>query len=166
MTDRERDAVPPPSKDRRWDIDDRGTGRRRRARPRAEDRGAARGRRAAELGGRGTRAHIWPHLERAISALGSPWRSAQYSIDPDGRLIIELVHEPVDADRRRSALQGDVMRLLGLVIEGATYVEVGAWSSDDALAVDVVTGMLDDQTPFKGHGHTLRFRVQAGTTPS
>ena len=73
---------------------------------------------------------------------------------------MELVHEPVDVDRRRAALQSEVLRLLGLVIEGSTYIELAAWSSDDTLVVDVVTGMLDDQTPFKEHGHTIRVRAR------
>jgi hypothetical protein len=28
--------------------------------------------------------------------------------------------------------------------------------------VDVVTGLLDDQTPFKSHGHTLRVSATLG----
>jgi hypothetical protein len=160
MTDRERDTIPPPSKERRWDVDERGVGI---ADARAFAPRIAALRDVAEQPGwvaEEPDAHLWPHIERAVLAPGSPWRSAEHSIDGDGRLIVELVHEPVDADRRRAALQSEVMRLLGLVIEGATYVEVEAWSSDDVLGVDVVTGMLDDQTPFKAHGHALRFRAR------
>jgi hypothetical protein len=159
MTDRERDTIPPPSKDRRWDIDARGVGI---ADARALAPRIAALRDAAEEPGwvaEEPDAHLWPHIERAITAPGSPWRSAEHSIDLDGRLVVELVLEPVDVDRRRAALQSEVMRLLGTVIEGATYIEVAAWSPDDVLAVDVVTGLLDDQTPFKSHGHTLRFRA-------
>jgi hypothetical protein len=57
-------------------------------------------------------------------------------------------------------LHGDVFRLLGLVLEGASFVEVDQRRSDDALVVDVVTGLLEDQTPFRSHGHTIRFRVR------
>jgi 2-polyprenyl-6-methoxyphenol hydroxylase-like FAD-dependent oxidoreductase len=32
----------------------------------------------------------------------------------------------------------------------------------DSLVIDIVTGMLDDQTPFKAHGQTLRFQVTTG----
>ena len=160
MTDREADAIPPPSKERRWDIDALGVGiaDARALAPRIGALGEV-----AELPGwvaEEPDAHLWPHIERAVAAPGSPWRSAAYSIGDDGRLVVELVLEPVDADRRRAALQSEVMRLLGLVIEGATYIEVEAWSPDDVLAVDVVTGMLDDQTPFKTHGHTLRIRAR------
>ena len=111
-----------------------------------------------------TRAHLWPHLERAIAAPGSPWRSAEHLIDDDGRLIVDLVHEPVADDRRRAALQGEVIRLLGLVIEGSTYIEVEEWPADDVLVVDVVTGLLDDQSLFKAHGHTLQLRARTTGT--
>ena len=160
MTDRERDTIPPPSKDRRWDIDERGVGI---ADARAIAPRIAALREVAEQPGwvaEEPDAHLWPHFERAIAAPGSPWRSAEHAIDADGRLVVELVHEPVDAECRRAALQGQVMRLLGLVIEGATYIEAAAWAADDVLVLDVVTGMLDDQTPFKSHGHTLRLRVR------
>jgi hypothetical protein len=39
-------------------------------------------------------------------------------------------------------------------------VEVDQSGSEDALVVDAVTGLLDDQTPFRSHGHTIRFRVR------
>jgi 2-polyprenyl-6-methoxyphenol hydroxylase-like FAD-dependent oxidoreductase len=32
----------------------------------------------------------------------------------------------------------------------------------DSLVIAIVTGTLDDQTPFKAHGHTLRFQVTTG----
>jgi hypothetical protein len=124
MTDRERDTIPPPSKERRWDVDERGVGI---ADARAVAPRIAALRDVAEQPGwvaEEPDAHLWPHIERAVAAPGSPWRSSEHSIDGDGRLIVELVHEPVDADRRRAALQSEVMRLLGLVIEGATYIEV------------------------------------------
>ena len=39
-------------------------------------------------------------------------------------------------------------------------MEVDQNGSEDALVLDVVTGLLEDQTPFRGHGHTIRFRVR------
>jgi hypothetical protein len=59
-------------------------------------------------------------------------------------------------------LQADVLRLLGMVIEGATYIEIKQRDADDSLVVDVVTGLLDDQTPFRSHGHTLRVSATLG----
>jgi hypothetical protein len=152
-------SIPPPSKERRWDIDERGDGvadatdaavridvlRAHAARPRwvAEE---------PEI-------HLWPHLDRAISADRSPWIRAGHSIDPDGRFVVDLVHTPLSDDRSRGALKADVLRLLGLVIESATFIEIGERHIDDQFVVDVVTGVLDDQSPYKAHGHTIRFRV-------
>ena len=162
VTDRENDVIPPPSKERRWDIDDRGHGvadaRAFVTRIEELQRVAA----APDWVAEQPDAHLWPHLERAITAVGSPWMSGSWSIGDDGMLIVELVHAPVDGDRARAALVGEVLRLVGLVIEGSTYIEFEERRSDDEVVVDVVTGMLEDQTPFKGHGHTLRLRARTG----
>jgi hypothetical protein len=155
----ERDTIPPPSKDRRWDIDERGDG--------VTD-AAAESARIERLRAHAQRSlwiaeqpdvHLWPHIERAIAAPGSPWSGVDWSIDRDGRLIVDLVHPPIEGDRQRAALQAEVLKLLGYVIESSTYVEIEERHDEEALVVDVVTGVLDDQSPFKAHGHVVRFRV-------
>jgi hypothetical protein len=155
----EPESIPPPSKERRWDIDERGNG--------VADAGEAAARIDA-LRGHAQRAgwiaeqpeiHLWPHLERAISADGSAWVRAGHSVDADGRFVVDLVHEEMSGDRVRAALLADVLALLGLVVESATFIEIAERHIDDELVVDVVTGVLDDQSPFKAHGHTIRFRV-------
>jgi hypothetical protein len=155
----EREPIPPPSKERRWDIDERGDGVSDAAVPatRIEElqRHAERPRWIAEQ----PEIHLWPHLERAIHADGSAWVGAGHSTDPDGRFVVDLVHERMSGDRVRATLQADVLALLGLVVESATFIEIEERASDDPLVVDVVTGVLDDQSPFKAHGHTIRFRV-------
>jgi hypothetical protein len=162
VIDRENDTIPPPSKERRWDIDERGHGvadaRAFVQRIGELQRVAAQPDWVAEE----PDAHLWPHLQRAIEADGSPWTSGSWSIDDDGALNVELVHAPVDGDRPRAELAGEVLRLVGLVIEGSTYIEFEERRSDDTVAVDVVTGMLEDRTAFKGHGHTIRLRVRTG----
>jgi hypothetical protein len=163
MTDpHERALIPPPYKDRRWDDDARGEGvadaRRFASRLQALLQ-------AAELRLWVTEepdAHLWPHLQRAIDEDGSGWTSGAYAIDESGRIVVDLVHAPLEDDRQRAVIQADVLRLLGMVIEGATYLEVRPRGSDDTLIVDVVTGLLDDQTPFKTHGHTLTVRATPG----
>jgi hypothetical protein len=154
------DAIPRPSKDRRWDIDARGDG--------VADASAL-GARIDELRAHTVRplwvaeepdVHLWPHLERAIRATDSPWTGFDWSIDGDGRLVVELAHPLVEGDRPRAALQVEVLKLLGHVVESSTYLEIER-QGDGVLVVDVVTGVLDDQSPFKAHGHTLRFRVAA-----
>jgi hypothetical protein len=153
---------PPPSEQRRWDTDERGRGVAD-ARPLAPRVGELqRAAEAADWVAEQPDAHLWPHLEQAIEAPGSNWASASYAIDDDGMLVVDLVHVPVEAERTRGELLADVMRLLGTVIEGATFIEVAGRRSDDSVEVDVVTGMLEDQTPFLGHGHTIRLRARVG----
>ncbi len=55
-----------------------------------------------------------------------------------------------------------MLRLLGTVIECATYIEIKHRDTDDSLLVDLVTGLLDDQTPFRTHGHTIRVSATSG----
>ena len=88
-----------------------------------------------------------------------PLLSAEHSVDADGRFIVDLVRDRMSGDRVRAALQADVLALLGLVVEAATFIEIEEPAGDDRLVVDVVTGVLDHQSPFKAHGHTVRFRV-------
>jgi hypothetical protein len=158
--DRARDTILPPAKDRRWDIDERGDGV-----ADATEQAA----RIAELQTHAERplwiaeqpdVHLWPHLERAIRAPGSPWTGVDWSIDGDGRLIVDLAHPPIEGDRLRAGLQVEVLKLLGHVVESSTYLEIER-QGEDVLVVDVVTGVLDDQSQFRAHGHTLRFRVTA-----
>jgi hypothetical protein len=157
--DQEGDTIPLPSKDRRWDVDERGDG--------IAD-AAAQSTRIDQLRDHAERPlwiaeqadiHLWPHLERAIAAPGSPWTGVDWSIDAEARLVVDLVHPPVDGDRQRATLQAEVLKLLGYVVEGSTYLEIEERDDDETLVVDVVTGVLDDQSPFKAHGHTLRLRV-------
>ena len=154
--------VPAPSKDRRWDIDERGHG---------IAAATAEARRIRELAAHAESslwvaedpdAHLWPHLQRAIEAADSPWRRSDHRIDADGRLVVDLVHAPIDGVPAKAVLRSAVLWLIGQVAEGATFIEIGDDRGGQPLVVDVVTGMLDDQTPFRTHGHTLRFRVTAG----
>jgi hypothetical protein len=159
---RERDTTPPPSKDRRWDIDERGAGIAEASHlaPRIGEleRVAREPRWIAEQ----PDAHLWPHIERAVGEAGSPWTAVDYAIDENGTFVVDLVYEPVDRDRARALRHADALRLLGFVIESATYIEIEERRDDDMLVLDVVTGVLDDQTPFRSHGHTIRFRVSIG----
>jgi hypothetical protein len=113
-------------------------------------------------------AHLWPHLERSIAADGSPWRHAGHTVDGEGRLVVELTHAGVAGDRSRGRVRADAFALLGQIAEATTFVRIANLDGDAAtgdasvIEVDVVTGMLDDETAFRTHGHTIRLRI----TPS
>lgn len=156
-------SIRPPSKERRWDTDERGRGvaHARRLAPRIGELQQAADQ--PDWIAEEPKAHLWPHLVRAIEADGSPWTYGRHRIDADGTLAVDLVHRaPLDDEQARAELTADVLRLIGRVIEGSTYIEFERRPSDGEVVVDLVTGMLDDQTPFKGHGHTIRFRARIG----
>jgi hypothetical protein len=157
-----------PDRTRRWEDDERGTG--------VADATAAVPRIAGLLAHAGRNdwiaeqpeAHLWPHLERAIATPGSPWRNASWTIDGEGRLVVELEHVGSERDRPIAELRADAFALVGQVAEISTFVrvvgppEVGGSLSTGAQAaveVEVVTGMLDDETSFASHGHTIRLRI-------
>ena len=156
-----------PDKTRRWDDDDRGTGvaDAQLTVPRLEAL-RAHADRAGWVAER-PEAHLWPHLERAIAEPGSPWRDATGTIDGNGRLVVELEHRGSVEDRPMAALRADAFALVGQVAEISTWVRVAEPAGAGTLAtrgrvdieVEVVTGMLDDDTPFASHGHTLLLRI-------
>jgi hypothetical protein len=157
-----------PDRSRRWDTDERGTGV---AHATAElPRIAALRAHAGRSGwvAEEPEAHLWPHIERAVAAPGSPWRSASWTIDADGRLVIELEHAGSDSDRPLAAVRADAFALVGQIAETSSFVRVAERRNEIGttadgwpalVQVDVVTGLLDDETSFASHGHTLRLRI-------
>ena len=152
--------MPTPGKDLRWDGDLRGDGvasAARLAERLGELRAAAQG---PSWVAEDPELHLWPKLIKAVEAEGSAWTAVRHTVDQSGTLEVELRHASSPAGRMVS-LRRDVLALAGEVIEGASYIEI----NDDhagGFTVDIVTGMLDDQTPFRSHGHTLRFVITRG----
>jgi hypothetical protein len=156
-----------PDRSRRWDTDERGSGV---ADATAElPRIAALRAHAGRTGwvAEEPEAHLWPHLERAIGTPGSPWRSATWTIDAHGRLVVELEYAGDDRDRPLAAVRADAFALVGQVAETSSFVRVAEMAGPNGatapgqpdVIVDVVTGLLDDETSFASHGHTLRLRI-------
>jgi hypothetical protein len=159
-----------PERTRRWEGDERGTG--------VADASAFAARlevlrehaRRSDWVAEAPEDHLWPHLERAITAADSPWRIVAHATDPAGVLVIELGYERASGDAGPARLRADAMALVGQVAEGATFVDVvgveeGAVPPSPQggiVVIDVLTGMLDGRTPFQGHGHTLRLRIRQG----
>ena len=149
--------MPSPGKDLRWDGDPRGDGvasAARLAERLGELRTAAQG---PSWVAEDPELHVWPRLIRAIEAEGSAWTAVRHTVDRSGTIEIELRHISSRAGRAAN-LRRDVLALVGEVVEGASYIEISD-DPDGVIVVDVVTGQLDDQTPFRSHGHTLRFVI-------
>jgi hypothetical protein len=158
---------PRPEPTRRWDDDERGSGVADASEiaPRIEAL-AEHARRPAWVTEEGI-GHLWPHLERAVGADGSPWHDAEVRVDDDGRLVVELVHVGATGDRPRARLRADAFALIGEIAEASTFVRVIDAEADataggaSTAEVDVVTGLLGDETAFLTHGHTVRLRITA-----
>jgi hypothetical protein len=104
--------------------------------------------------------HLLPHIHRACSESASDWRLRDAKLE-GSVFVVELEHHgnPRPAERRAA-----VFALIGCFAETSTHVRerVGA----AGIEYDVVTGMLDNQTPFRAHGHLVRLRLLPGTSTS
>jgi len=116
--------------------------------------------------------HLWPHLERAIARPGAPWRTLGHHEDAAGCLVVDLEWIDPGAERPEAHVRVDAMTLIGEIVEGSTFVrttrpaEDGGVEEGDAgsgeasrMQLDLVTGSVDDDTRFAGHGHTVRLRI-------
>lgn len=111
-------------------------------------------------------AHLLPHLERWCARPGAPLRILSATTAPDGCFEVALEWE--GRDRDLMGVCAACFGLLGAVAESGTYVrqrvpaEASGADGGGAAPVaefEVATGMLDPDTPFSSHGHTLRLRV-------
>lgn len=100
-------------------------------------------------------AHLLPHLRAAIEAETSPF-ALDDVIEVDGILVLSLTHRAKDAQPYR-----DAIRLLASIAESSLHVHERQ-RDDGSIEIDVVTGMLEGQTEFAPHGHTLRLRIRRG----
>jgi hypothetical protein len=98
--------------------------------------------------------HLLPHLQHACAAEGSPW--VLRSATPDGTVFVVSLDWSGNP-ARIGQVRADLFALLGSFAESATYVHQRV--EDDAIFFDVVTGMLDEDMPFRPHGHLVQFRI-------
>ena len=94
-------------------------------------------------------AHLLPHIERAcadsgLELLGHELDSAVF-----------VVRVGWTRERRPAEARSAAFRIVGSFAEAATSVRV----RDDSLAYEVVTGMLDGDSPFTPHGHMVRIEL-------
>ena len=142
--------------ERRWDTDERG-------------RGIADGRRLApgahelvdalelpDWVAEEPDTHLLPHLERACASEGSPLELEAAESLPDGTYEVSLRWHGGGDDV--GAARAAVFCLIGVVAENATYVRQRGGEGE--LLFDVGTGMLEADTDFAPHGHTLLLRVR------
>lgn len=98
--------------------------------------------------------HLLPGLKSMIDAPGSVWTLVGTSFR-DG--VYEVNLEWVRAEPSLRLLRADVFALLGGIAEGATFVRQA--TVGETVEFQATTGLLDGDTPFKGHGHLLLLRI-------
>ena len=98
--------------------------------------------------------HLFPHLRRRCADAGFPLTLVSADVEDDGAYVVHLEWTGPHGDRR--AAKAAVFTLIGDIAESATYVR----TSDSGPGVfEVATGVLEGDSDFAPHGHTLRFCV-------
>jgi len=102
--------------------------------------------------------YLGEHIRRACNREGAPMRLT--SVAPEEAVLVLAFEAPANLDK--PAIRAEVLTILGSFVEASTFMRESA--SDGAMVFDVVTGMLDGDGPYTGHGHLVRFVVM--TLPS
>jgi hypothetical protein len=101
--------------------------------------------------------HLLPGLQAALEADYLPLRLLAYRLGTDGRLMVDLAWTSRAAVGPRAVRQA-VYSLLGSVAELTTHVAERRANGD--FEFTVVTGILNGDSRWVGHGHLLRLRIQ------
>jgi hypothetical protein len=99
--------------------------------------------------------HLLPHLRPACETVPLELESAATAADGTFEVELRWTGEQGAVGRLREA----VFALLGAIAETSTYVRQRNGEAGELL-FEVVTGMLEPDTSFAPHGHTLRVRVR------
>ncbi len=99
-------------------------------------------------------AHLLPHVERTCREHG--WEMASWQI-VDAVLEIDVV---APKGPHASTPRQVAFTLLGSFAEAATHVAELEPDVGKDVELLVTTGMLEGQTPFVPHGHTVRLRAR------
>jgi hypothetical protein len=143
---------------RRWDLDERGAGIAS-GQPFAEGVEALQDQMQAEdWVTEDAGAHLLPHIRRACEAAGSFGVLGEEQGD-DGVYLVRLGWQ---GEPDIGAMREAVFAVIGAFAESSTHVRQRTLA--DAVEYDVVTGMLSDETPFRTHGHLVRFRIEGAQT--
>jgi hypothetical protein len=98
--------------------------------------------------------HLRPQLERACAAADSPWSLT----GTEARETVYVVFLKWNCpDGRARDLRADAFALLGQIAESVTYVRQRVEGNE--IVFDAVTGMLEGDGRFRGHGHLVQIRI-------
>lgn len=102
----------------------------------------------------GAEIHLRPHIWSAVEKIRSLELVRAVEI-PRGIYEVKLRWEPTDATA--GDLRSEIFSVIGAFAESTTQVEQKV--VDDEIHFEVATGMPDEETPFKTHGHLVRLRI-------
>ncbi|CAA9394812.1 MAG: hypothetical protein AVDCRST_MAG93-9914 [uncultured Chloroflexia bacterium] len=105
--------------------------------------------------------HVLPHLRAFCEAPDSPWRLVATVFS---NAVYEVTLDWGRQDATLARLRADIFCLVGAIAEGVTYVQQQV--AHDQIMYETITGLLAGDTPFRGHGHLVRFRVGGKATRS
>ena len=102
--------------------------------------------------------HLQPHLERACRSLPLEVEDARSSAEGTFDVSFRWTGEKPSVGEVRAA----VFSVVGSFAELATYVRqrgIEETDGDRTFLFEIVTGILDGESRFAPHGHTVRVRV-------
>jgi len=104
-------------------------------------------------------AHLLPHIR---SGLPDGVRITGTEVSDAGELVVTLEVAHVAEDRPKANVRSLAYRLLGTFAEPSTFVEERPVEGGAEFVV--VTGLLEGQTRFLPHGHTVRLVIRPSDT--
>ena len=139
---------------RRWDIDERGEGIGDGTRLAPGARALVDALETPRWVAEDAHAHLLPHLRRRCAEPDFPLALDGAETEDDGTYVVRLTWTGPPGDQR--PVKAAVFGLLGEIAEPATYVRT---SDADPNVYEVATGVLEGDSIFAPHGHTLVFHV-------
>jgi hypothetical protein len=98
--------------------------------------------------------HVLPQLEREIGSPGSRWRLVD---DVVVSAIYVVTVEWTRSEGTLGELRRDALALVGAAAKTTTHVSERI--RGDRIEYDVLTGVLEGDSRFRGYGHMLRLKV-------
>jgi hypothetical protein len=103
--------------------------------------------------------HLLPQIVKQVGRPGSQLR-LRHAVESDGLLLVDL---EAPRDTTPAEIRRAVFVVIGRIAEQATFVRESSTSeAAESRVYDLLTGSLDGDSPFAGHGHMVRFRVARG----
>jgi hypothetical protein len=98
--------------------------------------------------------HLLPHMQAALEGLSLGLVSTR--VHHDGVFEVEL--RWTGGQVGQGAIRAGIFELIGSFAESATSVRQRG--SGTSLVFEVVTGLLEGDSEFVSHGHTVRFLIK------